>query len=166
MGILGMPSFKSEHPLEKRKAEAQRIREKYADRIPVIVEKSEQSDVPDIDKQKYLVPSDLTVGQFVYVIRKRIKLDAEKAIYIFVNNVLPPTAAFMSSLYEEQKDEDGFLYITYSGENYFGIADRTGNSIADSTSNLQSDASEAVASGACADARVSDEQGSVETAKQ
>jgi GABA(A) receptor-associated protein len=26
----------------------------------------------------------------------------------------------MSSIYEEHKDEDGFLYITYSGENTFG----------------------------------------------
>lgn len=40
---------------------------------------------------RYLVPSDLTVGQFVYVIRKRIKLSPEKAIFIFVRNVLPPT---------------------------------------------------------------------------
>eukprot|EP00798_Chlamydomonas_sp_ICE-L_P003934 gene3934-14011_t len=113
-------SFKSEHPLEKRKAEAARIKEKYPDRIPVIVEKAERSDIPDIDKKKYLVPSDLTVGQFVYVIRKRIKLSPEKAIFIFVKNVLPPTAALMSSIYEEHKDEDGFLYIQYSGENTFG----------------------------------------------
>ena len=70
--------------------------------------------------QKYLVPADLTVGQFVYVVRKRIKMSAEKAIFIFINNVLPPTAALMSSIYEDQKDEDGFLYITYSGENTFG----------------------------------------------
>jgi hypothetical protein len=28
-------SFKLEHPLEKRQAEANRIREKYPDRIPV-----------------------------------------------------------------------------------------------------------------------------------
>lgn len=42
---------------------------------------------------RYLVPSDLTVGQFVYVIRKRIKLSPEKAIFIFVRNVLPPTGA-------------------------------------------------------------------------
>jgi hypothetical protein len=27
--------FKDEHPFEKRKAEAERIRSKYADRIPV-----------------------------------------------------------------------------------------------------------------------------------
>lgn len=53
------------------------------------------------------------MGQFVYVIRKRIKLSPEKAIFIFVDEVLPPTAALMSSIYEEHKDEDGFLYITY-----------------------------------------------------
>jgi hypothetical protein len=44
-----------------------------------------------LSTHRYLVPSDLTVGQFVYVIRKRIKLSPEKAIFIFVKNVLPPT---------------------------------------------------------------------------
>jgi GABA(A) receptor-associated protein len=73
----------------------------------------EKSDITAIDKKKYLVPSDLTVGQFCYVIRKRIKLAPEKAIFIYVNEVLPPTAALMSSIYEEHKDDDGFLYITY-----------------------------------------------------
>lgn len=84
-----------------------------ADRAQVICEKVEKSDIATIDKKKYLVPADLTVGQFVYVIRKRIKLSPEKAIFIFVDEVLPPTAALMSSIYEEHKDEDGFLYITY-----------------------------------------------------
>lgn len=40
---------------------------------------------------RYLVPADLTVGQFVYVVRKRIKLSADKAIFVFVKNILPPT---------------------------------------------------------------------------
>lgn len=84
-----------------------------ANRLQVICEKVEKSDIATIDKKKYLVPADLTVGQFVYVIRKRIKLSPEKAIFIFVDEVLPPTAALMSSIYEEHKDEDGFLYITY-----------------------------------------------------
>ena len=135
------PSHRAARPLvpaEKRKKEAGRIRDKYPDRIPVIVEKSENSDIVDIDKKKYgpfalqlcsaqqqlaraiphgravrithdltffcrvgrryLVPADLTVGQFVYVIRKRIKLSPEKAIFIFVNNVLPPTGAPCSSV--------------------------------------------------------------------
>jgi len=42
---------------------------------------------------RYLVPADLTVGQFVYVIRKRIKVSPEKAIFMFVKNTLPPTGA-------------------------------------------------------------------------
>jgi len=112
--------FKNQHTFEKRKAEAQRIRAKYPDRIPVIAEKASESDIPDIDKKKYLVPADLSVGQFVYVIRKRIKLKPEKAIFIFVNNTLPPTASLMSQIYKEHKDEDGFLYVTYSGESTFG----------------------------------------------
>lgn len=33
------------------------------------------------------------------------------------------TAALMSSIYEDHRDEDGFLYITYSGENTFGALD-------------------------------------------
>lgn len=49
------------------------------------------SSLPECENYRYLVPADLTVGQFVYVIRKRIKLSAEKAIFIFVDNVLPPT---------------------------------------------------------------------------
>ncbi|GAB2233810.1 Autophagy-related protein [Drosera capensis] len=117
---MSKSSFKLEHPLERRQAESARIREKYPDRVPVIVERAEKTDIPDIDKKKYLVPSDLTIGQFVYVVRKRIKLSPEKAIFIFVKNILPPTAALMSTVYEEHKDEDGFVYMTYSGENTFG----------------------------------------------
>lgn len=51
----------------------------------------------NLEHCRYLVPADLTVGQFVYVIRKRIKLSAEKAIFIFVDNVLPPTGKYTST---------------------------------------------------------------------
>ena len=108
-------------PPDKRKSEAERIRSKYPDRVPVICEKADRSDIPDIDKKKYLVPADLTVGQFHYVIRKRIKLAPEKALFLFCSNSIPPNAALMSTVYEEQKDEDGFLYIQYSGESTFGV---------------------------------------------
>lgn len=40
---------------------------------------------------RYLVPAELTVGQFVYMIRKRIKIPDEKTIFMFVNDTLPPT---------------------------------------------------------------------------
>ena len=115
-------NFKTKHPFEKRKEEAERILAKYPQRIPVICEKDPRSrDIPNIDRQKYLVPDDLSVANFMYVIRKRIKIEAEKSIYLFVNNkVMPATAQFISTLYEKYKDEDGFLYITYAGESTFG----------------------------------------------
>ncbi len=49
-----------------------------------------------------------------------LQVSPEKAIFMFVRNVLPPTAALMADVYADHKDEDGFLYITYSGENTFG----------------------------------------------
>ena len=85
-------SHKEEHPLDVRKASSASIRAKHPDRIPVIVEKRQRdASLPEIDKKKFLVPSDLTVGQFVYVIRKRIKLAPEQAIFLFVSaGTLPP----------------------------------------------------------------------------
>ena len=114
-------NFKNNFNETERKQEAQRILEKYPERVPIVVEKKKDSDgIIDLDKHKYLVPKDMTLGQFVYVIRRRIKLKPEKAIFVFVNNVLPPVSQLISQLYEEHKDEDGFLYLTYGSENTFG----------------------------------------------
>jgi GABA(A) receptor-associated protein len=113
-------SFKKLHPEDKRKLEAKRIREKYPDRVPVIVEKDPKASIADIDKKKFLVPQDLTYGQMLYVIRKRINLKPSEAIFVFINKALPPTGQLMSQLYKEYKDEYGFLYCTYTGENTFG----------------------------------------------
>ena len=85
--LIKTMNFKTKHPFEKRKEEAERILAKYPQRIPVICEKDPRSrDIPNIDRQKYLVPDDLSVANFMYVIRKRIKIEAEKSIYLFVNN--------------------------------------------------------------------------------
>ncbi len=104
----------------KRLEESIRIRAKYTDRIPIIVTKANNCDLPDIDKHKFLAPNDLTIGQFIHVIRKRIKLSPEKAIFIFINNVLPPISGSLISIYNELKNDDGFLYIVYNGETVFG----------------------------------------------
>lgn len=112
--------YKEEHSFEKRRAEGEKIRKKYPDRVPVIVEKAPKARVGDLDKKKYLVPSDLTVGQFYFLIRKRIHLRPEDALFFFVNNVIPPTSATMGSLYQEHHEEDFFLYIAYSDESVYG----------------------------------------------
>nr|XP_020744922.1 gamma-aminobutyric acid receptor-associated protein-like 1 [Odocoileus virginianus texanus] len=92
-----------------------------ADRLKlVIVEKAPKARVPDLDKRKYLVPSDLTVGQFYFLIRKRIHLRPEDALFFFVNNTIPPTSATMGQLYEDNHEEDYFLYVAYSDESVYG----------------------------------------------
>ena len=119
--ILVKPSFKERFTFEKRQDEALRIMKKYPDRVPIIVERSRSDTTTElINKNKYLAPSSLTVGQFVYVIRKRLILPPEKAIFLFIGGILPPTASLLGSIYDERKDKDHFLYITYSGENTFG----------------------------------------------
>ncbi|KAK7500276.1 hypothetical protein BaRGS_00008499 [Batillaria attramentaria] len=112
--------FKEQHTLEQRKAESGKIRTKYPERIPVIVEKEPKSQIQNIDKRKFLVPSDISVAQFMWIIRKRIQLPSEKAIFLFVGKVLPQSSASMGQVYEDHKDEDGFLYVAFSGENTFG----------------------------------------------
>jgi GABA(A) receptor-associated protein len=117
-------SFQSERDFASRRSESLRILNKYPDRIPVICERARdvKATVPILDKKKFLVPADLTVGQFIYVIRKRMQLTPEKAVFVYVgNNVLAPTAAIMSQVYDAHKDDDGFLYVFYAGESAFGF---------------------------------------------
>ena len=78
-------------------------------------------DVPQIDKHKFLVPSDLSIGQFQYVIRKRLNIEPHKALFLFVDNCVPSTSTLISTIYEESKDSNTlFLFVTYSMENTFG----------------------------------------------
>ena len=115
-----MLSFKEKFTLKKRTEEAKRIKEKYPDKVPVIVDRDRSSKAPNIDKNKFLVPSDLTFGQFFFIIRKRIDLNPEEAVFIFVNNKIVPMSSLMSSVYKENKDIDGFLYAYYTLENTYG----------------------------------------------
>ena len=101
--------FKKEFSFEKRQKEAEKINTKYPDRVPLVVEKgNKRDDIPDIDKRKFLVPKDLTVGQMIYIVRKRIKIAPEKALFIFVNGTMPATHASVDEIYEKHQDEDGF----------------------------------------------------------
>jgi len=114
-----MEKFKQEYTFEQRTKQSRDLLQKYDDRIPVIICPGNKN-TPVADKYKYLVPNTLTIGEFVYIIRKRIKLGPEQAMFIFTNNILPPTASSLYSIYQEHRDDDGFLYLVYSLENTFG----------------------------------------------
>lgn len=111
--------YKDDHSLEERTNESEKILSRYPDRIPIICETLDKN-APKLDKKKFLVPYDLTMGQFMFILRKRIKLKQEEAIYLFVNNTICTSSTIMNTIYQEHKDEDGFLYIKYNGESTFG----------------------------------------------
>ena len=112
--------FKDQYSFESRANEATRVLLKYPDRVPIICEKTQQKDLPDIDRNKYLAPMKLTIGEFTHVIRQRIKLKPEEALFLFINNKLLPCSTLMGQIYENERETDGFLYIKYSKENVFG----------------------------------------------
>ena len=115
--------YKEKKSFEDRQSESEEIFKKYPDRIPVIVEQLKNSKseiIPDIDKSKFLVPKDLTVAQLMYIIRKRISLKPEQALFIFSGGNSLRSDMTIESVHSQFKDEDGFTYIVYSGESTFG----------------------------------------------
>ena len=115
--------FIEKYTFSERHHECNSIMTKYLDRIPIICEKNyNDNSLPDIDKHKYLVPHEITVGEFICVIRKRIQLQPGDSLFLFVGQFssIIPSNVCINSLYDQHKNMDGFLYITYSKENTFG----------------------------------------------
>jgi len=114
--------FKKKFSLEERKEECEKMIGKFPDRLPVIVERLPNSELPPMDRKKFLVPNDIVLGQFIQIIRKRINLNASSSIFVFVgdHHKLVGVTAPMLSVFSENKDEDGFLYVYYTSENTFG----------------------------------------------
>lgn len=117
-------TFQTAYSFAERTAEARRVLDKLPGRIPVVVERAaSQSAVPSIDKNKFLVPGDLTVAQFVCVVRNRLALRPEMALFVFVGSTMPPSTTLMREVYHAHKNADGFLYMLYAGEATFGSCD-------------------------------------------
>ncbi|CAF1166278.1 unnamed protein product [Adineta steineri] len=143
--------YKHEHSLEQRRFESERIRRRYPDRIPVIVQPSQSSSssssllstslfrsfssssssssslcneiiLSRLENEKFLVPSELSFGQFAYNIRRRLRLRSEQALFFYIGSdgKQPILSSTIAVLYHENKDIDGFLYVFYADEKVFG----------------------------------------------
>lgn len=101
--------------------EAERLREKFPGRLPVFVLRATgERSVPELPKKKFLVPSTMPFGGFLYIIRKHLELPPEKALFVFIENTLPPTSITIGELYYAHKNGDGALRLYYTSENTFG----------------------------------------------
>jgi GABA(A) receptor-associated protein len=114
--------YKRNHSASERRNECDKVRQSFPDKIPVICEKDPKCKLQPIDKTKFLIPGELTVAQFGFMIRQRTFLEKEQALFIlFQGDKNPPLDCLMSEIYERYKDpEDGYLYATYSSELVWG----------------------------------------------
>jgi GABA(A) receptor-associated protein len=115
--------FKKLYPdEERRRMDTIKIREKYPDRIPIICERDMRSDLSDLDKSKYLCPIHMTVSQFSYLLRKRLYFDSNKAFFLLIDGKTSITGdTSLKDIYERYKQDDGYLYICYSGQIIWGL---------------------------------------------
>lgn len=92
----------------------------YKDRIPVICQPGNKQ-TPSIDKKKFLVPSDMTLGDFVCHIKRRLPHQFQhNMLVIFINNVYLKVSTTFEEAYYMYPSEDGMLYMKFYIENTFG----------------------------------------------
>ena len=112
--------YKRKHTHEGRCEESRLMLQRYPDRVPIIIEPRDTS-TPSIDKTKYMAPRDLMFGQLFYVVRRRLSMASGQGLFFFLNDrTLVNSSQTIADVYERKRDDDGFLYVTYSLENTFG----------------------------------------------
>jgi len=115
-------TFKQRKSFATRKAEVASIRSQYSNKVPVIVERFyKEQHLPILDKTKFLVPQELSMSQFATILRNRMSLNANQAFYLIINNKsISSMSMTLLEVYRDEKDEDGFLYMTYASQEMFG----------------------------------------------
>jgi len=107
--------------LKARLLESTSMREKYPDRVPVICEKNANCKLSEIQKSKLLIPMETTMAQIISIIRAKLKIGKTQALFILISGKYSISAdKTINDIYFKYKDEDGFLYITYTNETVWG----------------------------------------------
>jgi GABA(A) receptor-associated protein len=115
-------NFRQTHSFDERLKCSTQLRTKYPTRIPILLDRGHKTDrsIPELRSFKFLVPADTQMGLFVHEVRKYTTLQSNQSLYLLINNTLPPYNQSIGDLYVKHRDADGFLYITYNGDNVFG----------------------------------------------
>ncbi|XP_072278791.1 microtubule-associated protein 1 light chain 3 gamma-like [Pyxicephalus adspersus] len=119
---LNLLSFKLRKRLDSRIHEVNRVKTRFPCKIPVIVERSSrEKQLPQLQKIKFLVSPEITMGQFVNMIRSRLSLLPSHSLCVMVDErQLASLSMTMLEVYTAHRDQDGFLYMTYMSHEVFG----------------------------------------------
>ena len=100
--------------------EIERLRYKYPNRIPLIIYQT-----PNfiksyrLKKNKYLVTTEMTVGAFIYQLKKINDINTTDAMYLMIHNTLINSSSTFGLLYTKFEQE-GVLKLTVNSESAFG----------------------------------------------
>ena len=114
--------YKNNNTLESRKSQYRKILENHPDKVPVILERDIKCSINKTIKTKYILSKEVTMAEFVKIIREKLDLKPERALFFLVNGKHSVTMTEeLGQIYEKFKDKsDGFLYMSYSEEIVYG----------------------------------------------
>lgn len=111
-----MLPFRTRLTTQQKVKEFERIQMKHPNRKAIILERH-GTQTPRLDKEKFLVPWDLTAGQLLHVVRLRLPLGRNQAIFLLHDNAPLSPQTVLSTLLNSP---EGFLYVNYAMEEAFG----------------------------------------------
>jgi GABA(A) receptor-associated protein len=109
-------------PVSKKKIED--MLNKHPDRVPIVISSNSYK---ENGQHRFIVPNNITIAEFMKILRKKISLRPEEAIFIFVKDntikngdVMVPSSSTVGSIYNEYKDMNLILNLIYEKESVFG----------------------------------------------
>ncbi len=119
---------KMESPLSQTHFSKKKIEElmsKFPDRVPIVIS---SKSFKEHNINRFIVPVNMTINQFMIILRNKTKINSTEAIFIFVKDykktskqdVIAPVSETIGSLYDKYKDDKLILNLFYEKEAVFG----------------------------------------------
>ncbi len=97
---------------------------KHPNRVPIIIS---SNSFKEHGQHRFIVPNNITIAEFMKILRNKVSLRPEEAIYVFVKDItiskegiLVPSSSTVESIYNQYKDKNLVLNLIYEKEEIFG----------------------------------------------
>lgn len=112
-----MSAYQTKTTVEARRAECASVLAKNPDMVPVVIEcAASRTGKVSITA----LPRDATVVQLEAAVRDVAEVGKTRSLTLAVGDSTPAATTVLGDLFDYCKQEDGFLYVTYSVERTLG----------------------------------------------
>lgn len=99
------------------KMEIDIVKHRYPHHVPILIRCKDF----EIEKVKYLVPKDLKIGQFLNMLRSKIKINSYESVFMLIKNTIPVNTSMFYEVYNDLYDiNTSLLIIDVCKEKTFG----------------------------------------------